>query len=277
MNLSKILCCICCLLSTWAVLGSDDTQYEVTFVGDTGVGKTQIINMFVKDELNEKCEPTIGVDFFSKTFVQEKIITMKIWDTSGQEKFKSLIPYYIKDHIVFVYDITNRKSFENITKWMEFVKENSKEGKLYFLVGNKTDLRDNNNEGNQVSQKEGEIFANNNKMIFLGEVSAKERKEIDDLFKDIIIKCLGKFNEITDVKKSDIEVIENDGNDYGFYYNIYNKDTDDNFDSSENEKSCWESCFRSCCSKLTSWKKKKKTVNEDMIKKIGKEEKLETV
>ena len=283
MNLSKILCCICCLLSAGEVLGmisnseedenknssknpenlnsEDQTEYEVTFVGDTDVGKTQIIKTFVEKKFNAEYTKTIAVEFSSKTFyVKEKASKLQIWDTTGNEMYKSLVLGYVRKHMVFVYDVTNKKSFENIKTWLENVKQ-IKNDVLPFLVGNKTDLE----EDRAVSYENGKNFAEENNMIFLGEVSAFEEDEIDYLFKRIIIKCLN----INDLQESDIEVIEKEKNDHisNYFYNINTESTNGN------EESCWKNCFRSCCNKLAFccnklafWRNNKEPYEEELIK-----------
>ena len=317
MNLSKILCCICCLLSTGEVLGmisnseEDENKnssknpenlnneapitYKVVLVGDAGVGKTQIMEQYGKKNFNTEYENTIGVDFIEKNLsAQEKGIKLKIWYTAGQEKYKSLIPTYLREAhaIVFVYDITKQESFDNIQNWLNFVQqgsnkknniengndiineENEKKTPLYFLVGNKTDLE----EKRAVSYEEGKNFAEEKEMQFF-EVSAKEGKKIDDLFEDIIIKCLGKFDGINDVLKSDIKILKYEKdyniNDINYInYSNYNNNKNNNGTkyTNGNEESCWKNCFRSCCNKLGFWRNNKNKEELILTKTLNSEE-----
>ena len=91
-------------------------------MGDQSVGKTSIIHRFKYDQFEDNYNATIGIDFITqKMYLEDSIITLNLWDTAGQEKFKSLIPSYIKDSqaIVVVFDITNTESFENVDRWIE--------------------------------------------------------------------------------------------------------------------------------------------------------------
>ena len=106
-----------------------DVSYQVNrqkiiFIGDISVGKTSIINVLTGYKFNDEYEASIGVDFFSKTIKYKgKTIKLQIWDSAGQEKFRSLIRNYIRgSSLVFiVYDITNKKSFNNLQSWIDFV------------------------------------------------------------------------------------------------------------------------------------------------------------
>lgn len=88
-------------------------------------------------------KPTIGIDFVSKNVtLGGKMLRLQLWDTAGQERFRSLIPNYVKDCQValIIYDITNEESYESLTRWVDFVKENRGEDVMIVVVGNKIDL-----------------------------------------------------------------------------------------------------------------------------------------
>tara|TARA_B110000305_G_C19202364_1_gene521801 strand:+ start:120 stop:467 length:348 start_codon:yes stop_codon:yes gene_type:complete len=108
------------------------------------VGKTSIIHRFKYDHFEDNYNATIGIDFITqKMYIEDRVITLNLWDTAGQEKFKSLIPSYIKDSqaIVVVYDITSRESYESVEKWMQDARElRDVDQALIVLVGNKSDL-----------------------------------------------------------------------------------------------------------------------------------------
>ena len=152
-----------------------DTSYQINkqkliLIGDVAVGKTSIINSILGQKFNDEYEPSIGVDFFSKTIKYKgKSIKLQIWDSAGQEKFKSLIPNYIRGAslIILVYDITNKSSFNNLNSWIEFI--NNYESTNIIICGNKIDLKDKR----EVSFEEGEKFSEEKKMDFF-EISAKE-------------------------------------------------------------------------------------------------------
>ena len=162
-----------------------DITYKLVLIGDENVGKTSIINRFKNNKFSEKYEPTLGLDFQTKYITIDNINTkLLLYDTSGQEKFKTLIPVYIKEAkvIILIYDITNEESFINIKKWQEFSKDLNKENALFILVGNKSDLFN-----RKVSQEEGKKFADNNNYIFK-EVSAFTGDGIEDLFLNVLSK-----------------------------------------------------------------------------------------
>lgn len=115
------------------------------FLGDQSVGKTSIIHRFKYDAFEENYAATIGIDFITqKMYIEDRVITLNLWDTAGQEKFKSLIPSYIKDShcVVVVYDLTSRDSFQSVEKWIADAKELRDDQALIVLAGNKADLVD---------------------------------------------------------------------------------------------------------------------------------------
>jgi small GTP-binding protein len=171
-------------------------SYNVVLLGESGVGKTQIINRKAHNTYEEDFQSTTGVSFtsWSVKINQDKSdqnIKLKVWDTAGQEKFRNLISSYFKigDVFVLVYDITNKESFENIQTWIQLAEDNATKNPVYFLVGNKTDME---NEGKRnVRTDEAQNFANGNKMTFF-EVSAQTGNDIDKLFEAIANACAGK-------------------------------------------------------------------------------------
>ena len=122
----------------------EDFKLKVVLLGDSGVGKTNLISRYVTNKFDEDTKSTIGVEFFCKTYKvnNDKIIKVEIWDTAGQERYKSITSVYYKGSkgAFIVYDITSRKSFDNIDKWINEIKEkNANEVKL-IIIGNKIDL-----------------------------------------------------------------------------------------------------------------------------------------
>ena len=162
-----------------------DVSYQVNrqkiiFIGDISVGKTSIINVLTGYKFNDEYEASIGVDFFSKTIKYKgKTIKLQIWDSAGQEKFRSLIPNYIRgSSLVFiVYDITNKKSFANIASWLNECREMCYKDILICLVGNKTDLE----SSRVVTKEQGQKFADDNGLLFF-ETSAQDGTNIEALF-----------------------------------------------------------------------------------------------
>lgn len=158
-------------------------KYKLVFLGDQGVGKTSIITRFMYDSFDKNYQATIGIDFLSKTmYLEERTVRLQLWDTAGQERFRSLIPSYIRDSsvAVVVYDITNRASFLNTSKWIEDVRNERGNDVIIVLVGNKTDL----SERRQVSVEEGEDKAAKEGIMFI-ESSAKAGFNIKALFRKL--------------------------------------------------------------------------------------------
>ena len=156
--------------------------FKVILIGDSNTGKTSLINRFVNNTFDEKYLCTIGVDFFMKTIeVDEQTIKLQIWDTAGMEKYKSISSsYYRGSHAAFViFDLTNKNTFDSITKWIEaYHKSNNPQfQKNVILIGNKSDLVD----SREITRAEAENFAKMNKMMYW-ETSAKEGNNVEEVF-----------------------------------------------------------------------------------------------
>lgn len=157
------------------------TRHKIIFVGDVAVGKTSIIARIIDNPFSDKYIQSIGVDFCSKNIrYRGKNVKLQIWDTAGQEKYKSLIPSYIRNaSIVFlVYDISNRESFDNVANWIQFIRKI--ENSLIVLVGNKLDL-----SNKEVNIEEGEDYAKKEGLQFY-EISAKTNQGIKTMFYSVV-------------------------------------------------------------------------------------------
>lgn len=165
------------------------SKYKLVFLGDESVGKTSIITRFMYDHFDNTYQATIGIDFLSKTmYLDDRIIRLQLWDTAGQERFRSLIPSYIRDSSVaiVVYDITNRASFLNSSKWIDEVRSERADDVVILLIGNKTDL----SARRQVAEDEGEAKAREHDVMFI-ESSAKAGFNIKQLFRKIAMALPG--------------------------------------------------------------------------------------
>ncbi len=159
------------------------TKYKIVFLGDQGVGKTSLITRFMYDTFDSHYAATIGIDFLSKTmYLDDKTIRLQLWDTAGQERFRSLIPSYIRDSnvAIVVYDITNRDSFNDVQKWLDYIREERGKDVLIIMVGNKSDLKDKvvtSDEAEELSKKLGcNLFI---------ETSSKNGYNVKKLFKKV--------------------------------------------------------------------------------------------
>ena len=152
-------------------------RHKIIFVGDAGVGKTTIISRIMDNPFSEVYEPSIGVDFMSKSIsFRGQNIKLQMWDTAGQEKYKGLIPSYIRNSsIVFlIYDISVKASFDNIPSWITFIR--TIENTNLVLCGNKTDISE-----REVKKEDGEALAQKEGILFF-EISAKTGDNIKNMF-----------------------------------------------------------------------------------------------
>ena len=173
-----------------------DRNYNVVLLGDTKVGKTQILNKHVNGSFDDRHRPTTGFEFMNQKYKStinagNKIIQLHIVDTPGQEeKYKTPLPDFAKDAqaIILVYDITNEESFNNIKyNWLGCAKGHAHGNTVYFLVCNKADLK----KKGAVTEKEAKEYAKEKNMQFF-EVSAMKGDNVDKLFEDIVKECLIK-------------------------------------------------------------------------------------
>ena len=154
------------------------SRQKIIFCGDAGVGKTSIINSIMGQKFSEDYDPSIGVDFFSKTIrYKGRLIKLQIWDSAGQEKFKSLIPNYIRgSSLVFlIFDVSQKLSYDHLGDWIKFITDIDNTG-IIIIIGNKIDLK----EKREVNEEEAEKFCKENKYDYF-EVSAKEGTNIDKM------------------------------------------------------------------------------------------------
>ena len=182
------------------------TRHKVIFIGDANTGKTSIINRIIDNPFNDTYDVSIGIDFMSKNIrFRGQNIKIQIWDSAGQEKYKGLIPSYVRNSsIVFiVYDISSRTSFENVQNWISFVKNIEKT--TMILCGNKTDLN------REVETKEGEEVAEREGIKFF-ECSAKTNENIKYMFY-ASIAGLPTFGIIDESEKENLvkELLEENG------------------------------------------------------------------
>ena len=152
---------------------------KVVFIGNPSTGKTSLLNRIVNDKFLPDYDSTIGVDFFTKTiYYNESIFKIQLWDSAGQEKYRSLIPSYIRGAalIFLVYDLSWRESFEAIKNWLGFVNQYADKNIIKLvLVWNKSDLE------RKVKTEEGKKLAEKEGMLFF-ETSAKTADGVVDMF-----------------------------------------------------------------------------------------------
>jgi small GTP-binding protein len=158
-------------------------EIKLCFLGQGGVGKTCIAYRFVHDKFSEFEIPTVGASFSSKRVeIDEKNILFHIWDTAGQEKYRSLAPMYYRGAAaaVIVYDITDPESFEKMKGWIQELKRLASPGITLAVVGNKCDME----ESREINTDMGKAYADSIDAIFF-ETSAKSGENIEQLFEEI--------------------------------------------------------------------------------------------
>ena len=167
--------------------------YKYIVIGDSFVGKSCIVAKYIHGGFDEEFKTTIGIEFGSKDLtINGKVYRIQIWDTAGQETFRSITRAYYKNSVCsfIVYDVTNRQSFLNVQDWFNECKKQTPKTAMMVLVGNKIDL----NNKREVSYEEGENFAKNNSMLFY-ETSAKNGDNIENMFYESAEIIANKINE----------------------------------------------------------------------------------
>ena len=176
-------------------MSSFNFNYLLKFIviGDSSVGKSNILLRYTQNEFNQEYQSTIGVEFGAKNIkINNKIYRIQIWDTAGQENFRSITRAYYKNSVcaLVVYDITKRESFENVQSWIQDCRNQSPKTIFMVLVGNKSDL----NDKREVSYDDGKDLAEKNNMLFF-ETSAKNGDGVKDLFVTIANKAYESFKK----------------------------------------------------------------------------------
>jgi len=157
-----------------------DYLLKYIIIGDAAVGKSNLLLRYVHGQFKPEYQLTIGVEFGAKNIeIDSKMFRVQIWDTAGQENFRSITRAYYKNSVcaLVVYDISSRDSFNNVMSWIEDCRNQSPKTIFIVLVGNKCDLEDKR----QVTYEEGKELADKNELLFF-ESSAKDGINVDDIF-----------------------------------------------------------------------------------------------
>jgi Ras-related protein Rab-1A len=181
-----------------------DYLFKLLIIGDSGVGKSSLMNRFSDNIFNETFINTIGVDFKIRTINMDgKVIKLQIWDTAGQERFRTIVSsYYRGAHgIMVVFDITNKESFENIPMWCEEIKKYASGSVKKILIGNKSDFE----SRRQIAYSEAKELADSLSMDYI-ETSAKTALNVEKAFYDLAI--LLQNNMVVNNNKTEINVVK---------------------------------------------------------------------
>ena len=190
-----------------------DLIFKIVLIGDSGVGKTNILSRYLTNEFSLTTQATVGVEFGSKIIKKgEKLIKLQIWDTAGQERYKSITSAYYKGSkgAFVVYDITRKTTFDNVDKWINELKNNGSEGVFIMLVGNKSDLKEKREISEEEVKKKAELYN-----VAFCETSALEGNNIEYAFESLIneiTKKVEKEKEKNIIKKDEGKTITLDTN-----------------------------------------------------------------
>ncbi|CAA2984064.1 ras-related Rab11C [Olea europaea subsp. europaea] len=161
-----------------------DYLFKIVLIGDSGVGKSNILSRFTRNEFCLESKSTIGVEFATKTLqIEGKTVKAQIWDTAGQERYRAITSAYYRGAVgaLLVYDITKRQTFDNIQRWLRELREHADSNIVIMMAGNKSDL----NHLRAVADHDGQTLAETEGLSFL-ETSALEAYNVDKAFQSIL-------------------------------------------------------------------------------------------
>ncbi|KAL6546475.1 Ras-related protein ric2 [Orobanche minor] len=171
-----------------------DYLFKVVLIGDSGVGKSNLLSRFTRNEFSLESKSTIGVEFATRSLtVDGKVIKAQIWDTAGQERFdlkrvvvleyRAITSAYYRGAVgaLLVYDVTRHSTFENIERWLRELRDHTDPNIVVMLIGNKSDLR----HLVAVSTEDGTSFAERESLYFM-ETSALDATNVDNAFTEVL-------------------------------------------------------------------------------------------
>ncbi|VDO08184.1 unnamed protein product [Brugia timori] len=180
--------------------------FKYIIIGDTGVGKSCLLLQFTDKRFQPVHDLTIGVEFGARMItIDSKQIKLQIWDTAGQESFRSITRSYYRGAAgaLLVYDITRRDTFNHLASWLEDARQHSNSNMVIMLIGNKSDLE----ARREVKKEEGEAFAREHGLIFM-ETSAKTAANVEEAFIDTAKEIYRKIQEgVFDINNESDSVI----------------------------------------------------------------------
>ena len=174
---------------------SFDLSFKIIIVGDSGVGKSCLSIKASRNYFEDFYSPTVGFEFLTfNVKVEDQNIKLQIWDTCGQEVYRSLISSFYRSAslAIIVYSIDNEESFINIEKWLNDVKSQSNPDVKIFIIGNKADLEDKR----EVTKEAGEKFFHEHKLSFFTETSAKTGFNVQNVFIEVAKELYKQHEEI---------------------------------------------------------------------------------
>ena len=170
-----------------------DYLFKVVLIGDSGVGKSNLLSRFTRNEFSLDSKSTIGVEFATKSIQAEgKPIKAQIWDTAGQERYRAITSAYYRGAVgaLLVYDMTKHGTFENVDRWLRELRDHAEANIVVMLVGNKSDLK----TQRAVETQEAMAFAEQHNLAFI-ETSALDASGVDVAFTNILTEIYRLMNK----------------------------------------------------------------------------------
>ncbi|KAL5704057.1 Ras-related protein RABA2a [Ranunculus cassubicifolius] len=192
-----------------------DYLFKVVLIGDSGVGKSNLLSRFTRNEFCLESKSTIGVEFATRTLqVEGKTIKAQIWDTAGQERYRAITSAYYRGALgaLLVYDVTKPTTFENVARWLKELRDHADSNIVIMLIGNKTDLK----HLRGVATEDAQSYAEKEGLSFI-ETSALEALNVEKAFQTIlgeIYRIISKKNlssdesAVTSIKEGKTLVVE---------------------------------------------------------------------
>ncbi|KAL1560350.1 Ras-related protein ric2 [Salvia divinorum] len=161
-----------------------DYLFKVVLIGDSGVGKSNLLSRFTRNEFSLESKSTIGVEFATRSLtVDAKVIKAQIWDTAGQERYRAITSAYYRGAVgaLLVYDVTRHSTFESVERWLRELRDHTDPNIVVMLIGNKCDLR----HLVAVSTDDGTSFAEKESLYFM-ETSALDATNVENAFTEVL-------------------------------------------------------------------------------------------
>ncbi|KAI7745336.1 hypothetical protein M8C21_033810 [Ambrosia artemisiifolia] len=190
-----------------------DYLFKVVLIGDSGVGKSNLLSRFTRNEFCLESKSTIGVEFATRTLqVEGKTVKAQIWDTAGQERYRAITSAYYRGALgaLLVYDVTKPTTFENVKRWLKELRDHADSNIVIMLIGNKTDLK----HLRAVGTEDAQTFAETEGLSFI-ETSALEAVNVEKAFQTILgeiykivsKKALAAANSAASIKQGETLVV----------------------------------------------------------------------
>lgn len=175
-------------------MDSQDPDYliKIVLIGDSGVGKSNLLSQFARNQFNPDSKTTIGVEFATKSIkIKNKTVKAQIWDTAGQERYRAITSAYYKgaNGAMVLYDITSSISFTSVDRWMKELRDNTDPNLVIMLIGNKSDL-----QNRSVDIESAKQYAEKNNLLFF-ETSALQKTNVDEAFQQLISTIIDSYSK----------------------------------------------------------------------------------